>query len=288
MWSREVQTDLGGLELPDADQIAKTIKKDIELSRAIMKATSKKMKDLETKYEVRLRVVEKQLKLKLRNDINSAYAAFESQNEKIITERSLEMKMIVERQRRILEKFQTLHRNATPEHQALKYKAAKMYLKLKRRQLPDDLETSALVDAEKTDFVAHIDRLRHEIRLCEDDIHALQPKLFKMEEMVDKNKDRKIDATNVFATKKFKFDEDRVDTTSSYSSEESAFAADDTTKTYVKQKMIHDYESLLKETIEKQTQEYEELQKTVERSAAHWDIKFKSVNEKKVTLLNLM
>ncbi|KAI9334771.1 hypothetical protein BDR26DRAFT_866744 [Obelidium mucronatum] len=297
MWSRETQTnELRGLEIPEAQDIAVTIKRDMELSRAVMKATcglrlresqillyslmSKKMKDLEVRYDVRLKQVEKEMKVKLKSDVAGAQAALEIQNERALSEATLEKKMAAEKQRRILERFQNLYRKNTPEHQALKYKAAKMYIKLKRRQLPDDLETSPQADIEKTQFVAVIDRLRHEIRLAEDEIRVLQPKLFKMEEDVDKTQSRKRDAANVFAkdkkTRRVNMNDIQLDSASTTLSQKSNFAVDEATKTYVKEKLTADYEAYTQECRTKMSLEYSEIQKNTEKKVAEWDMKFKS------------
>ncbi|KAI9334770.1 hypothetical protein BDR26DRAFT_554926 [Obelidium mucronatum] len=294
MWSREIQTlDYThgfSLDLKEADHIAKSIRKDIELNREIIKVNcdvklkeskvllytvmSRKLKEVEKQYDGRIRLVETQLKGKLKKDVSSAQILFETQNKKTITEATEQMKLEAEKTRIIHEKFQDMYRQNNQEYQTLRYKSAKLYLLLKKHNIPGVQEASEHLDAQRMEIVSMVDKLRSEIVKCDDEIRVLQPKIHKLEEQVDLTRQQdssKRDVVGIInngtGSKYVKLE--NQDATP-------AFMADDVTRKYVKVKLVQDFEQYLLKSTSTIRKEYAELQTQKDNVANKWDTKFKS------------
>ncbi|KAJ3027561.1 UNVERIFIED_CONTAM: hypothetical protein HDU68_003597 [Siphonaria sp. JEL0065] len=292
MWSREIQTlDLHhGLDLSEADHIAKSIRKDIELNRFVIEVNckvklkesrvllytimSRRLKEVERQYNGRIHEIEKGLKGKLKSDVESAQTVFETQNKKTLADATETMKFEVEKRRRILETFQDQYRQNNQEFQTLRYKSAKLYLLLKRHNIPGVQETNEHLDAQRLEIVSMVDKLRSEIIKCDEEIRTLQPKIFKLEEEVDvinqKNKKEVVGIVQDGTTgSKYVKLENQL-------GEAPAYMADDKTRNYVMLKLEKDFESHLQNCVSGVKREYEELQKAKDGVGSHWDVKFKS------------
>ncbi|KAJ3298646.1 hypothetical protein HDU79_008139 [Rhizoclosmatium sp. JEL0117] len=302
LWSRETQTEeLQGLELNEADLYAHMIRKDIELHRNMMKVTcdlrlkesrvllysvmSKRLKELEVKYKLRLKSVEKDLKTKLRRQVEEAEVSLEYQNQETLAEATLNKKILLERVRQTKEKFDDMYRANNQEYQTLRYKSAKLYVLLKKFNVPGVQEANEHLDAQRVEIVTMVDKLRNEIAKCDEEIRTEQAKLFKLEEEVDQSQQGKSRKDIVGIVQRGRESVYMKLTGSTLTSpnqldsvEEDKFVADEGTKNYVKAKLMKDFDLYFETSLAETQHEYADAQKKMDHTLAEWDIKFKSAN----------
>ncbi|KAJ3074804.1 hypothetical protein HDU98_010159 [Podochytrium sp. JEL0797] len=289
MWTRGIQTDaLRGLEIQEADHVAHTIRKDIDLCEAMMKVTcdvklkearvllyslmSKKVKDLERIYREKVGEWEGGLKRKLKEQVDASQVIFEKHCISSIQEAILHNKSEIDQKARVRERFLELHIENNQEFQILRYKAAKTYLLLKKHNVAGVPETSEHLDVQRREIVAMVDRFRNSLSDFDDEIRSLQAKIFKLEENVEKlNLGKRKTAIGIVSsngTAKYE----------SAGSDEVEPIATQEMKDYVREKLERDFETHFANSLVESHQEREIVQSRIESVAKEWDTKFRAIH----------
>ncbi|KAJ3242621.1 hypothetical protein HDU81_000066 [Chytriomyces hyalinus] len=343
MWSRETQTtELSGVDLQDVYHISNAIKKDLEISRAIMSVTcsvklqeahvllytvmAQKLKQLDLKFAAKLKQEKAARGIQLRERLQEARRIFEAESSTAIQVVTDTTRLEANKKRQVLDRVQVAFEERNQEFHRLQFISARQYLSLKRNNIQGVLEVSLFYaqfdyspayrphhhkhqpnekeDVAKLQLATHIEQLHGQIIKLDEDIRLLRPKLFQLEEEVDKNtqaglssKASSMAMVTGIVNETTTEEDGRVRTTTRYVkyptaagsnpssrggvTTASAFlktkSADSVTRDTVRKIIVQQFEEFLEQSLAPVATELADLQATRGQIMNDWDVKFKSI-----------
>ncbi|KAI9334772.1 hypothetical protein BDR26DRAFT_554764 [Obelidium mucronatum] len=283
MWSRESQTvELINMDLIKADRVSKSVKKDIETVRSVIKHNcnakvqqgevilvgllSQKLKAIEAQYTAKISALKKDMTERLRREVQETRENLEIKAANSIKELKEQHAKALNDRQIVFEKVRAIFQEKNEEYQCLRYQSARMYMVLKRKNVPELVDSNSQTDAEKAEFVESVSRLREAVKLCDEEIRVLHPKMFKLEEEVDFATRGRQGRTTIFGENNGTL------------LEEPPFIANNETREYVRQKLTEQFEEYLKQSRSELEDEYQNVQEFKERTINEWNTKFRSAD----------
>ncbi|KAI8619972.1 hypothetical protein BC830DRAFT_655572 [Chytriomyces sp. MP71] len=299
MWSREVQTvELFDMDLVEADRLSKAIRKDMEIGRAIMKVTneaklreaqvllytvmSKKLKELQARFTEQIKVERTKQLEQLKLKVIEAKEIYENEAADQVEEVLESTHYEAGKRRELLEKASFAFGEKNEEYHKLKFQTARQYLALKSKNVPGVLDPDEKEDAEKLEMVVIVDTFRTSLIKLDEEIRLLRPKIFQLEEEVDKNNQAGFsrDIVGIINETSEEGGTTRTKTTYvRYSSERNTperVVAERDTREAVRAKLSAEFEVFLEESMAQPKEDLKLLQESREKALIDWGIKFKS------------